>query len=246
MNFVDIWDISSGVMYSTANDLGALIGLFFRDNIPAGGTQLLDGQTLREMMEPVYINTDRASGFAIPFELEYFGNYLKQTKGGDVNGYSGKIVFVPDMKLGLVVQTNKESHSGAIADAMADILMSSWDQYMRANQPLPALPNNYQLYIGQYSAQGDITYIEFASNGPFKQLFINSGALGIESQPLEMLDQDGSTFRIVPAWNNSMGCFDVQVGGTYELVFFQFDASKGNIVSLTSPGLSFGQVFKKL
>lgn len=88
----EVWDYASGLMYSTANDLSALISLFFRDStyiadelvtytlvdVPAdGGLQLIDGESLKEMMNPRYINSDKNSGFALPvLSLCYIIIYL--------------------------------------------------------------------------------------------------------------------------------------------------------------------------
>jgi hypothetical protein len=93
-------------MYSTSNgngfqstvtsalmlclDLSKIIMLLFRDYAPKNSdTQILDGQSIREMLHPIYyLNNGRQDGFGIPWEMEYYGGYMVRTKRGDINGYA--------------------------------------------------------------------------------------------------------------------------------------------------------------
>ena len=51
--------------------------------------QLVDGETLREWVEPVYVYPD-GTGFSLPWELKPLGNYTLRTKDGVMNGYNAE------------------------------------------------------------------------------------------------------------------------------------------------------------
>lgn len=88
------WTNPAGSMYSTASDLGKLLSFFLRDNLPEDkkSGQILDGSTIREMMRISWLNSDKSSGFAMPFEVTQFGEYMLRIKRGDVDGYASQIV----------------------------------------------------------------------------------------------------------------------------------------------------------
>jgi len=48
--------------------------------------QILDGETIREWMQPAYQYED-GTGFGHPWELIPLGNYTLRTKDGGINGY---------------------------------------------------------------------------------------------------------------------------------------------------------------
>ncbi len=50
----------------------------------------MDGETLREWMEPAYEYAD-GSGFSYPWELIPLGNYTLHTKDGVLNGYNAEL-----------------------------------------------------------------------------------------------------------------------------------------------------------
>ncbi len=49
----------------------------------------MDGETLREWVEPAYVYPD-GSGFSYPWELMQLGNYTLRTKDGVINGYNAE------------------------------------------------------------------------------------------------------------------------------------------------------------
>jgi len=207
--------------------------------------QILDGQTLREMMSPVYINTDQSTGFAIPFELEYYKSYQKQTKEGDITGYSAKIVFVPAINLAFVVNCNMEGHAASILNPMADILMDGFDSWLRKNQPTNLLPQNYKMLIGDYKDDfGGKSSIYVDQNGPTTQLFITSDLLGISNQPMKVFPSLDNTLQVVPRYNTSSSCFDIETSGTYALITWKL--SDKEVIGFTCYGLIYGVTFNKM
>ena len=51
-------------------------------------------------LSAVFVNPDQLSGFGTPWEIGYEKNYTLLAKGGNLEGYSSLISFVPDLKLG--------------------------------------------------------------------------------------------------------------------------------------------------
>ena len=100
---VDIgWEAPAGQMYSSVDDLSKLLMMIFRDRFEYGGVagQILDGETLREWMEPTYMNVD-GTGFGLPWELYPIGkpvaNYTVRTKSGAINGYRARFYFLVNL-----------------------------------------------------------------------------------------------------------------------------------------------------
>ena len=59
------------------------------DTIMFTSLQLLDGETIREWLGPVYVYAD-GTGFSLPWELVPLGNYTLRTKDGVMNGYNAE------------------------------------------------------------------------------------------------------------------------------------------------------------
>lgn len=55
-------------------------------------SQILDGETIREWMQPAYNYAD-GTGFGYPWELRPLGNYTLRTKDGVINGYNSELQF---------------------------------------------------------------------------------------------------------------------------------------------------------
>ena len=51
--------------------------------------QILDGETIREWMQPAYKYAD-GTGFGYPWELKPLGDYVLRTKDGAINGYNAE------------------------------------------------------------------------------------------------------------------------------------------------------------
>jgi hypothetical protein len=69
--------------------------MFQYDSDTKSGDSLIRPSTLREIMLPHYITTDRQGGYALTFELYKMNNYFLRTKRGDVDGYASEIIMIP-------------------------------------------------------------------------------------------------------------------------------------------------------
>ena len=49
----------------------------------------------------VFVNRDQLTGFGTPWEIQFQANYTVLRKGGNVDGYSALLSYIPDLKLGI-------------------------------------------------------------------------------------------------------------------------------------------------
>ena len=73
-------------------------GLGYNLAISLSNLQILDGETIREWMEPAYKYFDR-TGFGHPWELLILNNYTLRTKSGEINGYASQFQMAVSYKL---------------------------------------------------------------------------------------------------------------------------------------------------
>ena len=97
-------------MTSRARDLSKFVIANFipldNANIKANASRIITLNSAREMGRIVHINRDMQSGFATPFEVYFSNGYTIRMKGGNVDGYSAAMSFVPEIKLGAVFLVN--------------------------------------------------------------------------------------------------------------------------------------------
>ena len=145
----------AGQLYSTVEDMARFIALQFRDG-PAGGAQILAGDTLREMHQPVMMLPDWQGGTAIGWRLARSGGSVTIGHGGGVPGFTTQITLVPTLKLGLIVFTNTGTDPLALARTALDLLIPPFSR-LEARQSaahLAPVPAVWWRYCGRYSMGG--------------------------------------------------------------------------------------------
>ncbi len=95
----------SGTILSTVNDLSRFLMLQFRAG-PAGGAQILDSRTVREMWRPV-APTGAARAAAIGWFVSSFGDDTLVNKDGGQPGFTALVQMIPERKLGVVLLVNE-------------------------------------------------------------------------------------------------------------------------------------------
>ena len=249
------WQQPSGSCYSTVQDLGKIMSLMFQHDADTNGdasssstktNKVLQPSTLREILLPKYITTDRQGGYATTFELYKLGNYMLRTKRGDVDGYASEMIMIPELKIGIVVLSSMVEHAQYVAQRFIGMVLPAFDSYFRVasanvqdpelNPPLPLLN-----YIG--------TYVTTTATLPDVQNEINVELSGenvlivnwnrSRLKYLESVEDDiGTThlFRLLPWFGEAFGpgsksCSRTQMDDWYELLKFQVDGN-GNVLSI--------------
>jgi hypothetical protein len=232
------WEAPAGDMYSTTNDLSKLISLVFRDTMPYRQlpNQILDGETIREWMQPEYVAADQ-TGYCLPWELIPNGNYQMRCKAGEVDGYLSEVMMIPEIKAGAVVlqACEDEEQFGHVLDAAFNVLLAV-DSILRKNQPPPNISEMPSDYVGTYVAT-DI--------GAEIKIFIvesDAGKLLRSTFGLDLIYHGNDTFfmtlRYQPhtchQWNDGI-----------EREFIYFSRTGNDVTSFQIPGLEYGRIFKK-
>lgn len=145
----------AGQLYSTVEDMARFMALQFRDG-PVGGVQILAGDTLREMRQPVMMFPDWQAGTAIGWRLSRVGGHVAIGHGGGVPGFTTQILLVPDLKLGVAVFANIGTDPHSIARGALELLIPVFSR-LRARREAaatPPAPAEWRRYCGRYSLGG--------------------------------------------------------------------------------------------
>eukprot|EP00808_Paulinella_micropora_P014436 g10109.t1 len=254
------WDIPAGSFYSSVNDLNTLMKLFFNDQAAIGSApgQILDGATIRDSLRIRYLNSDGMTGFALPWELYKFDDYMLRTKRGDVEGYASELIMVQELKLGFVVLANVMEHAQAAAQAMARVLVPAFRNSFAAmaNNPSPPPPPvppspskraiDLALYVGTYVSSGAGTInITFPVAG-VSMLSLSTQYTTTALYYMNFPSLNQHTFMTVPAPGDLNAClvYQLEWDQYYDYVYFHADSSGSKILSLTMD-VYYGYVFNK-
>jgi len=223
------WSDPCCSMYSSGRDLAKLITLLLNYDSPKNlqEGQVLDGSSIREMMQPRYLQSDRESGFALPFELYHLNDYMLRTKLGDVNGYSAQIVLVPELKLGIAVLANKMKDALPYAEAMSGILIPGLDSVMRSFD-VPAIPQDWKRYVGVYTHGSDAIEITGSSNA------LNLVGSGMNNNLKWYSD---NLFQLLPPLGDLESCFWRSNIFYPNYQWVEFQENNGRIISFTIPAV---------
>lgn len=142
VSHVDLnWARPTGNVYSTVKDLAKLVSLFMVGQDERKNALGIYSSTLREMLTSSFINDEQTTAYGYPFEVYHssaFGQglppYWVRVKAGSMPGYFTILVFFPEVKTALILQS-----SGFVmpwAEAIAEVLPAI-DQSLWELRPLP-------------------------------------------------------------------------------------------------------------
>ena len=66
----------------------------------------------------MFVNRDQLTGFGTPWEIRFQANYTVLRKGGNVDGYSALLSYVPDLKLGMYVHVMEYTCTCSLTDML--------------------------------------------------------------------------------------------------------------------------------
>jgi len=148
------WGNPMGGLFSTASDMSQLISLMFRTNAVAGGSQIVDGSTINEVLKPVILNNDGYSGFGLPWEFKYIQNYWVKSKAGSLPGYRSQVAIVPPIKLGIFcvgTTDNDDPTQSMLTEPSLDLLIPVFTDVLWSLQPQIPIPPNADVFTGLFS-----------------------------------------------------------------------------------------------
>jgi CubicO group peptidase (beta-lactamase class C family) len=118
----------SGTILSTVNDLSRFLMLQFRAG-SAGGAQILDSRTVREMWRPV-APTGAARAAAIGWFVSSLGDDTLVNKDGGQPGFTALVQMIPERKLGVVLLVNESPQRVRASGAFPRVSQLVFDELL--------------------------------------------------------------------------------------------------------------------
>jgi CubicO group peptidase (beta-lactamase class C family) len=141
---------ATGGLYSSVEELARFLMLQFRDD-PPGGTQILDGATLREMHAPVMLRDGWAGAIGLGWWLWPVAGETVIGHPGDHSGFNAEIRLIPELKLGLALCINSNGDLGAVAKRACELIAPVMRRAgERARQTGGDAPRDWEKFTGKY------------------------------------------------------------------------------------------------
>jgi D-alanyl-D-alanine carboxypeptidase len=149
--FVDIAaEAPAGNMASTVEDLAKFVSLQFRDGA-AGGRQILEGSTLREMHRVQWLRPDWQSGQGLGFSIRRAGGQVRVGHPGSLPGHVSLLELAPEDKLGVIVLANSNDGAPPRYVDQAFRLLTPAIQKATAQAKTRTADPAWQAYAGRYA-----------------------------------------------------------------------------------------------
>jgi len=246
------WSNPMGGMLSSPRDMSKFISFLFRNGDENDDSQIVDFDTVREMMSPIILTDDGISGFGTPWEFEYnsASRIWVRGKAGELLGYRSQMAVIPEIKLGLfIVATDgvadDDTRSIFTIPVMNIILPIFLDVLQAAQTPLP-IPSTPDKYTGLYmltdTMYNTIGYQVYSlGNAMFGSYVV--GDTPFSNSTLEYITGGGDTFRIGLIDNTDI-CRWRDDGLDDEFIYFNFSSGRGGSTTLIVMGQLFTFVSK--
>ena len=147
------WSNPAGGAHGNVEELLVLLDALQRDGV------LLGPAARREMLRPMMLNGDAASGFGTPWEMQVVEaapgtSFAVATKGGNLPGYSSLVAVVPELNISIAVLWNSGVDEAGVGRSMLEALLPQIWNYTLANQPAIAAPGPdfFTEAFGEYGA----------------------------------------------------------------------------------------------
>eukprot|EP01084_Bolivina_argentea_P160770 279933_1 len=251
------WESPAGGLFSTINNLAAVMQQFFA-SIP--GTFefelnehynfITSPQSLRDMLLPVFMNPDMKSGFGSPWEMNILNGHLLRGKGGNINGFAADLQMVSEMRLGVIALSNFEIDASIFTLGTLEILMPVFKAWIMTQKleykPLYPIGYNIKSYVGNYYFLNELVFIIESEiiNGNEWLFLIAPLSYGGRYGSLTWMGKDNTTFVFSNFQQNRESCWDISLlgidGDTLEFVIVGND-----VVGVMSPDMNWEMVFVK-
>ena len=257
VGYIDIgWVGPAGQLFSSVNDLSVLIKQYFaaypslfQSDIDDGYNFVVEPQTLREMLRPVFVNPDQQSGFGSPWEMQMLKGHFIRGKGGNINGFSAEIDMIPEMKLGLIALSNYGLDESMFTLPVYEILIPAFKSLMNTMQSSkfkPNLPKKIDDYVGYYFYE-DVPLFQVFINNKTGNLMVVSdlqGLYGILTWMGDSVD-NGNTFVYNDLYDDTESCWIKTLSGDDKSTIQFITDSNGNVTGAALYDNYYGYIFPK-
>jgi len=235
------WCGPCGCLWASADDIGELMKLFHRDDRPAdAGKQVLDGDSIHEMMAPAVLLRDGTAAVGSPFEIQYSSGVWIKSKQGQFPGYRSSMSLVPELKLGIFVSAlvSDVEDENVWTIAALDILIPLFKSALWRLAPVPTLPANYTALVGKYAISDGYYDTSVTVEVVGGQLIMNEGGGPNDILALSVVDGFENVLR-VHIVNSTESCMWLDNG---DQEFAYFNILHGQVESLRWMGGLYGRM----
>jgi hypothetical protein len=218
------WMAPCGCLWASAADISQLMKLFLRESsaAAAGTSQIIDGDTIAEMLAPSVLLGDGSSAVGTPWEMKYSEGVWVKSKQGELPGYRSSVSIVEPLKLGVFTSAlvSDVDELSVWSIPSLDILIpavtaASWKI---AASHAPVLPSKSQAMVGDYYKPGTVSVTKRGA------VLILSG---VGSQDMNLTAIPGVdpnlALRAKPI-NSTAGCRWLDDGSDLEIAYFDWKA----------------------
>ena len=210
----------AGNITSTVEDLARFVMLQFRDG-PAGGQQILRGNTLREMQRVHCLDHDSQGGWGLGFRIMQSKGKTYVGHGGELKGFTADLRVCPADKTAVIVLANaNDGNSRKYLDkgfqwVIPELLKTAMPE-PKVSGPDPA----WQQYVGKYR--------DFW--GDWQVLILDGGLVIIQPS---LPDPTQAMMKLVPVAEHTFRIESNAGSFKGELVTFEMDDGKVRRVKLS-------------
>jgi serine beta-lactamase-like protein LACTB len=136
----------AGCMYSTVMDLARFQSCLFAGG-KFGGKQLLQPESIAEMLRPQFSPPGATRGFGLGFLIGELEGKKRIGHGGAIYGFATEFAALPSEKLGVVVVASRDVSNAVVTRIANDALRLMLA--VKAGKPLPALEPTQPLLVDE-------------------------------------------------------------------------------------------------
>ena len=159
----------AGSLYSSVNDLALFMSALFR-----GSDGVVRPETLESMYAPQFTERDPNATYGLGFSTSELDGHRLVGHGGAIYGFSTDLIFLPELKLGVVAVASKDFTNAVVSRITRHALRSMLAE--RDGSPLPELETTEPLPPGRARALAD----DYRALARGDRLFIERGARMME------------------------------------------------------------------
>jgi CubicO group peptidase (beta-lactamase class C family) len=176
----ELGTLPAGNLYATAGDLAKFLAMLAAGG-RAGGRQIISQKTLDQMSTPQLVQGE--TGFGLGFMVGKFRSHKSLGHMGAVYGHTASLVFLPKLKIGVVLLSNEDIASGPLRKLTHEALSLMVEAKLGEKPPaapktVALTPNELAPLAGEYESQSHWAKITVTPDGKL--------AGNLSTQPIEL------------------------------------------------------------